>query len=132
MHGDMRVKYPRGLNASVCGSCRGSREEARPVIIIGVLSFFTRQKLQNHASRSTGTWSTHAKHTGRDRQIAGVATNVSPDVTRLDPHGDDDDSGSELDGRFYASSASHRAHNRFQLRDDNDRRPINPLAIYFQ
>lgn len=81
-----------------------------------LVAFYT-VKLQNRAPRSTRTWSTRAKHTSRDRQIAGVATNVSPDVTRLDPHGDDDDSGqrSELDGRFHASSASHRAHNRFQL-----------------
>jgi len=33
---------------------------------------------------------------------------------------------------FIAPSALCRALKRFQLRDDNDGRPINPLAIYLQ
>jgi len=46
----------------------------------------------------------HAKRNGRDRQTAGVVTNVSPDVMRLDPHGDDDDSVQcELDRQFYCT-----------------------------
>lgn len=88
------------------------------------LAAFYPAKLQNRARR-TYTRFIHAKRTGRDRQTAGVATNVSPDVTRLDPHSDDDDSAQrELDGTVLPTVC--RVHKRFQLRDDNDGRRINP------
>lgn len=121
----IEVKYPRGLNVFVRGSyVRGSREKARPVTII-ILSLFIRQNYRT-ARQDARTRFIHAKHTGRDRQTAGVATNVSLDVTQLDLHDDDDESMQcELDRQFYAPSALRRAYKRFQLRD-NDRRSINP------
>ena len=68
-----------------------------------------------------------SRKTHRARQTSGMATNVSLDVTQLDLHGDDDESMQyEFDGQFYAPSALRRAHKRFQLRDDNDKRSINP------